>query len=172
MAKNKKQHPLTSLRNVKHFFPKVTKVNDADENVIVEVTNRDTAHAKVRDHVTCAMAVACKRTFKADGVIIAVSIAYLIKGDTATRYKLPESVSREVVSFDRNAGFDEGVYHLRKVGKTARLGADRRNDTLDRHVSRNGKEKAVKHFTKGIRVFGSKADPLGITTKGVIQEPR
>jgi hypothetical protein len=165
MAKNKKQYPSTSLRIVKHFFPKVSKVNDSHESAVVEVTNKDTSHAKVRDHSACAMAVACKRVFKADGVIISVHTAYLIKGDTATRFMLPESVSREVVSFDRNAGFEEGVYQLSKVPKMQELGTDHHSNQKDRHVSRDGvKPKMFKHFTKGIRVaLGSKVDPLGIT---------
>jgi hypothetical protein len=165
LAKTKsKSHPSTSLRIVKHFFPKVSKVNDSHENAIVEVTNKDTSHAKVRDHSACAMAVACKRTFKADGVIISVKTAYLIKGDIATRFQLPESIAREVVSFDRNAGFEEGVYQLSKVSKSKELGRDTHSNQKDRHVSREGETKTIRHFTKGIRVaLGSKVDPLGIT---------
>ncbi len=88
----------------------------------IEVTPRDASSKAVRDHNGCAMAVACKRALKLDGVIISRSIAYLIKGDHATRFKLPESISREVVSFDRGAGFAVGKYELERVPKTSRLG--------------------------------------------------
>jgi hypothetical protein len=165
MAKSSKSKPSTSLRIVKHFFPKVTKVNDAHENAIVEVTGKDTSHSKVKDHSACAMAIACKRTFKADGVIISVNTAYLIKGDTATRFILPESIAREVVSFDRNAGFDEGVYQLSKVSKSRELGIDKHRSQKDRHTGTGtSTAKVFKHFTQGVRgslgIVGSKVDRL------------
>src|SRR5947209_11513354 len=97
-----------SLNIVRHFHPQINKVVDGDEDILIEVTPQDSKSAKVKKHIECALAVACKRKLKADGVIISRATAYIIKGKTATRFKLPNSVSREIVSFDRNAGFDEG----------------------------------------------------------------
>jgi CheY-specific phosphatase CheX len=91
----------TALRIVKKFFPEVTDVEDAEKSQVIEVT--------------CAMAVACKRKYNLDGVIISVKTAYLIKGKKAKRFSLPESVSREIVSFDRDSGFAAGQYRLSKI---------------------------------------------------------
>jgi len=155
----------SSLSIVQHYFPKVKKVMDATENARVEVTRRDNSNAKVRNHSACAMAVACKRTFGMDGVIISIGTAYLIKGDSALRYHLPASISREVVSFDREAGFDEGTYELKRPAPGDRLEDYENRDKEKPKVKRGpGKPVAFKHFTHGIRAaVGSRRAPDGIT---------
>jgi hypothetical protein len=107
----------TSLNIVQKFYPEVTSVTDAKRNIRVEVTKRDSNSATVKNHKGCAMAVACKRKFNATGVIISRASAYLVTGDKAVRYAVPASVSREVISFDRGAGFEEGEYQLSKPAK-------------------------------------------------------
>src|SRR5215472_13398933 len=99
-----------ALATVRKFFPGVTKVNDADSNQHVTVDSKDQKTAKRGDHNDCAMAVAAKRETKSDGVIISRSTAYLVKGKTATRFALPASVAKEVVSFDRSGEFASGEY--------------------------------------------------------------
>lgn len=145
-----------ALRNIQKFFPKVMTVNDADEEVQIEVTDRDEKTAAKKDHTQCAFAVACKRAYRADGVIVSVHTAYVIKGDEATRYILPESVSREVVSFDRGAKFSAGEYSLKIPTPSQRLGA--RVERKTHTTTRPGKSKRGKpHVTDGIRtVLGSK----------------
>ena len=111
----------TALQVVQKFFPEVTEVVDASRNQVIEVTQQDEKTAKKKSHKTCAMAVACKRKFNLDGVVISVNRAYLVKGKKARRFTLPESVSREVVSFDRNGGFEPGEYELNKIPPSSRL---------------------------------------------------
>lgn len=101
-----------ALKNVQKMFPGVTEVVDAKRARVIEVEPQDLKQAKVKSHKGCAMAVACKRKLVLDGVIMARSTAYLIKGKKATRYHVPESVSREMVAFDRGADFAAGVYKL------------------------------------------------------------
>jgi hypothetical protein len=105
-----------ALHNVRKFFPKVTRVTDATKGLEIEVTKQDDKISRRNDHAGCAMAVACKRELKLDGVIISRSVAYLVKGDEAVRYYVPESASREIVSFDRGGGFEPGTYGLTKPG--------------------------------------------------------
>lgn len=114
--------PTHALAVVRKFYPNVNSVVDATESLNIEVTKRDNQTAAVKKHQTCALAVACKRKKKVDGVIISIATAYLIKGDKATRYKVPPSVSREIVSFDRKAGFEMGFYKLNPHQKSDRLG--------------------------------------------------
>jgi hypothetical protein len=146
----------TALQIVKQFFPQVEDVKDAKHPLVVEVTKSDNNSAKVRDHKACAMAVACKRAEKADGVIVSVMTAYVVKGNTAVRYHLPESVSREVVSFDRNAGFEPGEYAMIPPCATSRIGKITGGNN---HANgRTGRKLTVrKHHTIGIRtVLGAK----------------
>jgi hypothetical protein len=146
----------TALRVVQKFFPQVTIIEDASECVAIEVTKHDDKIAQKKDHKTCAMAVACKRKLGLDGVMISINTAYLVKGTTARRYHLPQSVAREVVSFDRGAGFAPGQYQLSKVPKSLRLGTKQRNKTG--RGKTGGADKEFIHHTAGIRVvLGSKA---------------
>ena len=148
---------MSALKTVNKFFPNVKRIVDSSRPTAVCVTAAD-AHSKgVKKHTECAMAVACKRLFHLDGVIISRSVAYLIKGTQARRFKLPTSVSREIVSFDRNAGFAPGTYQLSAVPETQKLSHKRETDR-DRG-DRGSKPKRPKHMTVNIRetISGQKA---------------
>lgn len=95
---------------------------DADESVLVTVTKHDNSSGRKKSPSSCALAKACVREMKVDGAIINLGFSYLIKGDTATRFKTSESVGREIVSFDRHQDFAAGKnYRLSKVGPSSRL---------------------------------------------------
>jgi hypothetical protein len=111
-----------ALGIARKYFPSVNKIKDSKASIDILVTKEDDRISKKKSHAGCAMAVACKRRFKLDGVIISKSKAYLIKGRTAIRFQLPESVSREVVSFDRGGGFSPGKYKLSRPAPAERLG--------------------------------------------------
>jgi hypothetical protein len=146
----------TALSVVKKFFPEVTKVTDGKKAITIEVTAADDRTATKRAHKTCAMAVACKRKFDLDGVVISVATAYLVKDKKATRYQLPPSVSREVVSFDRDGGFRPGEYQLSAIPKSNRLG----REPQGKHQGGPSVDKVrpLVHHTEGIRTaLGSKS---------------
>src|SRR5258706_4940842 len=138
-----------ALGIVRRFHPTVEEVVDATTPLEVEVTKKDSNSASVKNHKTCALAVACQRKAHADGMIISISTAYVIKGKKAIRYAVPPSISREIVSFDRKAGFSEGRYNLNPFTGIARLGVkDYRN--RKHRKSKGGKEKRI-HITDNIR---------------------
>lgn len=146
----------TALQVVRKFFPEVKTVVDASRNAKIEVTDKDDKIAKKKSHKTCAMAVACKRKFKLDGVVMSIGRAYLIKGTKARRFMLPVSVSREVVSFDRNGGFEPGDYELAKISPAARLDRPKNHGTGHGHGPEADVRKHI-HRTGGIRIsLGSK----------------
>jgi hypothetical protein len=149
MNKPKKSRALSVVQG---YFPGVHTVVDGHRPISIAVTPEDNRDSVVLDHRNCALAVACKRQQKADGVIIGVKTAYLIKGKVATRYHLRESTSREIVSFDRNGGFFDGSYDLmppdRELGTYKPTGPK----------MSSGNKRQVKHFTKGIRSFIHKQD--------------
>lgn len=97
-------------------------VIDATKPVEVTVTAKDGAAGRKLDEHECAMAKAVCRKPGVDGAIIGVSYSYVIQGDTATRYKTPVSVSREIVSFDRHRDFAPGQYGLSPISPSQRLG--------------------------------------------------
>ena len=119
------------------------------------VTTADTKYAKVKNHEACAMAVACKRKLHLDGIIIARTKAYLIKGKRAIRFQVTESITREITAFDRGAEFLPGTYALSAIGKHQRLGRDKHSGP---HLTA-GKKLFLRHETQNIRaVLGSKKE--------------
>lgn len=136
-----------ALRIVRQYFPGVAQVADAAKSAIIEVTPKDSTNSTVQNHTTCAYAMACKRQMKADGVIIGTKTAYIIHGKRAVRYRMNESVAREIVSFDRRAGFAVGVYQLRAPTESERLGAP----SGATHNPSERRAKLFRHLTSNIR---------------------
>jgi hypothetical protein len=157
-----------SLKIVQKYHPNVKRVVDAKRPINVTVTADDCKNAKKGAPSECAMARAFSKNF--DGAIISKSVSYLVRGTKAFRYRTPESVTREIVSFDRNNDFAPGdyglnaptkceklawksehqkkVYALRVPGKSHRLG-DGRKDAPSGKVSKKPKRKY--HHTAGVR---------------------
>src|ERR1043166_2021863 len=150
MAVKKRRSEMPSaLTSVKKFFPRVKSIADSTKNIKIEVTKNDANSKAVKQHDACAFAVACKRKFHLSGVIISRSVAYLIKRDKAYRFQLPPSIEREIVSFDRGAGFAVGEYELERVSKSDRLGIRVGRKQLEKN--RLNKTKRYRHITTNIR---------------------
>lgn len=145
-----------ALHNVRKFFPKVTRVTDATKGLEIEVTKQDDKISRRNDHAGCVMAVACKRELKLDGVIMARSIAYLVKGDEAVRYDVPERVSREIVSFDRGGSFEPGTYALDEP--TYKLGHSHGSGGVNKRQHAGGMAKRFRHMTSNIRTVLNRRD--------------
>ena len=146
-----------ALKIVQKFFPGVTSVVDAVRPQVIEVQAKDGTVKGVKNHEECALAVACKRSMKLDGVIISRSVAYLVKGKKARRFNLPPGTAREVVSFDRGAGFQPGKYLLSGIEENRRLG-HRQGSNKDKATG-NGKPKPFRHVTSNIRTVLGGVDP-------------
>lgn len=137
----------SALRIVQQFFPQVKSVVDAKELIRIRVSPQDGITGKGKAHDGCALAVACKRLFHLDGAIVSTGTAYLVKGHKATRYQVPNAVSREIVSFDRGAGFAPGTYALYSPTP---MGRDREH-APSQGASR--KREKPRHMTTGIRAM-------------------
>ncbi len=120
VAKSKKHVVLP--RSVKKLFPGVEFAFDADKPVEISVEARDCKDGKKLNPSECALARAARRELHADSVIIGMSTSYVIRGNTAIRFATPQTVARELVSFDRNQDFAPGDYHLAVKAPTNRLG--------------------------------------------------
>ena len=139
----------SALSIVKRFFPKVKRVQDAQAECSIRVSQTDCASPGIQDHTNCAMAVACKRQLGANGAIVSLHSAYVIHGNAALRYRVPESVSREVVSFDRKGGFSPGTYKLNAPAKGHRLGEHYKASNKWKH--RRHRKIPIRHLTAGVR---------------------
>ena len=146
-----------SLNIVRKYFPGVGSVRDGDKNIEIEVTEKDNRESTPLSHSVCAFAVACKRSLHADGVLIGMKTAYVIYGKKAVRYRLNESTSREIVSFDRNAGFYSGRYQLIAPGESVQLGkiyGGQKGGKSDRKVQ-------IRHITANVRTMLGRGEPKG-----------
>ena len=123
MAKPKRKK-ITLPRSVHRLFPQVKTAYDATDAIEVSVRPKDCQDAETLNPMECALARAAKREHKATGAIIGMATSYIIKGTTAIRYQTPQSVQREIVSFDRHGDFSPGEYYLYPKPQGARLGAE------------------------------------------------
>lgn len=139
----------SALNIVKKYHPTVTKVMDAKKTITVAVTAADCKKSTAKSPNSCAMAKACERTF--DGAIISLNTAYVVKGNTAYRYVVPQSVAREIVSFDRNHEFSPGEYSLKAPSASQKLGPRKYALKPERHDVAYPKVKRRNHKTTGIR---------------------
>lgn len=137
----------SALSIVRAYYPGVTMVADSRKSVTINVSKEDCTKANSKQPSACAIARACRRKY--DGAVISLSTAYLIRGSKAFRFKVPVSVSRELVSFDRNHNFAPGEYTLNAPSASLRLGPRRHSQPKDK--GRYARLKRRNHKTSGIR---------------------
>jgi hypothetical protein len=142
-------------KRVRAHFPEAKTVSDANDSISIHVAPRDQKRATAQDPSACAMARACQRETKADGAWIGIGVSYILTGTHLTRYITPQSVAREIVSFDRHQDFAPGDYYLAKMYRTRehRMGAGKKGPSGKQDGSRPRSTNTVKrrHHTIGIR---------------------
>jgi hypothetical protein len=158
------QRAPTIINRLRRYFPDVNRVADATKPLQFEVFEKDVDGALEKAHDRCAVAQACKRQEKVDAVAIFSSTAYLIKGDLAIRYRVPTSVTTEIVCFDRAKKFQPGVYQLSAIGPSDRMDAiHKRSKQRTSHGNGGSAPKPkflVKHHTQGIRTMPKAHDAV------------
>lgn len=148
---NEQQAPAIVGR-IRQFFPQVNRVADSSKPLRVVVKECDIKNAEKGAEDNCAMAHALERELKCDGAIVRPKVAYIIRGNLAVKYSVPESVAREIVSFDRNHDFRAGEYQLTQVYPCRRMDAQqKRTDKASRKHRRTVRRPLVAHITQGIR---------------------
>ncbi len=146
----------SALTRIQKQFPQVTKVRDSKRTIEVTVEPQDSAQGRKKDPQSCALARACVRTKIADAAIIGLSFSWLIKGDTAIRYKTSTGVGREITSFDRHHDFASGKdYKLSKIAKSNRLGK-RWTGPRSPHASKRPVTQKF-HHTANVRIISRHA---------------
>ena len=140
-------------RSVKKLFPNVDICIDATKSVFVSVSRKDCKGAEKLNPTSCAMAIAAKRELQVEGVIIGISTSYLIKGNKAIRFATPESVQREIISFDRHQDFAPGDYYLKPKPPSMKLGM-----ASHPNRSKNKQAKRKVHGSARVRVLATGAE--------------
>ncbi len=141
---------MKALAIVQKFYPNVTVVKDAAKELKIEVTEKDCLSRKVKSHTECALALACKREYGLDGIIIAMRVAYMVKGTEAVRFGLGESIAREITAFDRKGSFEPGEYKLLKP--THRIGDPASSGTRNGYKKgKSGRAVRYRHITEDVR---------------------
>ena len=138
MAKKRVNQKQPAPRSIRRIFPQVKYIKDADKPMEVNVRKSDCSTAIPFDSTECALAKAAKREYHADYAVIGLASSYIIKGDTAVRYRSGQSVAREIISFDRHNDFAPGEYNLTPYSPSLRLGVDNRS------TRKSGKSKTAK----------------------------
>ena len=142
--------------------PDVTTAHDALEPVKLTLSDPDIKNGVAKDHTKCAFANAACRMLKADDAYVGIRMACLKFGTKLVRFKLPESVSREIVCFDRHRDCDashksyqfSAVNGDRKLGRPYRLSAEK-NGNGTAAKPRKGSF-VPRHVTKRIRKSSAK----------------
>lgn len=138
---------MRGLSVVNKYYPHVTTVIEAPQPLRVEVVAGDGLGGRGK-HEFCALAQACKRLPHVDYALISRSVAYLISSNTAFRYLIGPAIQRELISFDRGAGFTPGVYELKAVPRYKQLGYEPHARSGKKH--KNSKKK-FRHITVNVR---------------------
>jgi hypothetical protein len=107
-------------------FPNVKTAHDAYSPIKIRLQTKDTAASKQKAADECAFARAVCREMDADGAYIGMVESCVIVDDKVIRFQTPESVRREIVSFDRHRDFRAGEYQLSAVCPKRRLGNRRK----------------------------------------------
>lgn len=158
MKKTTKQKVEPALNIVRKYFRGVESVVDGHKRIEIEVTKRDNDESTPLAHDVCAFAVACKRSLQADAVLVGMRTAYVVYGKKAVRYRLLESTAREIVSFDRKAGFYTGRYPLLPPSESERLGHYHKG-TNNNQTGR--KIRPMRHITANTRTILGRGEPKG-----------
>ena len=151
------KHRSNLLKRIRVLFPDVTSVQDAVAPVQVTIRATDRNKGKRGAFSECPLARACKRQFMLDGAMVGMTTSVLIAGNTATRYKTPETVRREITTFDRHGDFDLGQYHLGAIPKSLKIGYIRkmnlknRSRTRGNHYEDSGRIRPSVHKTARVR---------------------
>lgn len=97
-------------------------VVDAKAALTVTVTDDDVIRAKKANSKHCALSRAAIRLPGVEAAYFFRSTAFIEYADKMVRFHLPESVTREIVSFDRAHVFASGIYRLIPIKPSQRIG--------------------------------------------------
>lgn len=137
------------------------KVTEAKAPLMLEVYPTDLLKAKKRNSKHCAFACAAERAIP--GVIAATffrSTAWLEFNDRIERYRLPTSMQKEIVAFDRFGVMEPGTYRLSVPTESLKITREKARARVRGAARSTGK---VPYIARPARRFQHKT--VGLRTK-------
>lgn len=135
------------------------RVVDATKSLRITITKRDASLGKTKDPASCAAARAIVRGIEdAKGARVHLGRTYIELPDKWVRYRTPNNLKTEIVSFDRGASpeYSEGTYNLEKIAPSDRVAARKRKPGNDpRTRSKRPKIARKIHQIEGVRAHGA-----------------
>ena len=139
-------------------------IENAKEPMVLEVKAIDVVRASEKNSKCCAFVRACEREVQgAQAAFFFRTVAFIEYQDKIVRYQLPQSVQREIVSFDRNGTLDPGVYQLSPQVPSKSPRMMKKADTKRTQPKTNPKgrfasgiKRSIVHKTQGVR---TKSEP-------------
>lgn len=123
-------------------------VVDAAQDVSVTVTQADVKNSKKKNPSECAAALAGLRKFHMP-VKVFLSRMYVKDKNKWVRFITPNTISREIISFDRASAFEPGEYTFKAPTESAKLGAYQYRKR-EHHAGTKSKKK--NHVTTNVRI--------------------
>lgn len=147
--------------NHAHFIHGKPVVN-AKKVVTLHISPMDVKKGSVKDPGACAAARAAMRAVpNCIAARIHIGRAYLLGKDGKwLRYKTPEALRGEVITFDRGGKFQPGEYTLRPMSPSD-MKPHREKNFVSSDTNRSGPKNAPSkgprkfHVVKGVRQFGA-----------------
>ncbi len=125
------------------------EVVDANTALLLKIKECDIKGSKKADASNCAAARALKREIGSE-VRVYLTRTYIKIGTKWQRFITPQSISREIVAFDRGAKFEPGEYVLSPPSKTQRLDHYRPSGKVSgKKPNSNGRK--PRHVTASVR---------------------
>jgi|SRR6267154_1336562 len=117
-----KQSQQQALAVIRSYHIKATKVQDAEREIYLDVTQRFIHGASVTPD-QCPLARTCKTEMELDGALISRGVCYTIRNGLAERY-VPAGITRDMLrQFDKTGKFIPGIYRLSVPPPSQTLGA-------------------------------------------------
>lgn len=128
---------------------------DSKKDLVVTVTQKDISKGVRKNPKCCAFSRAVRRENQKVGrAFVFMSSAYLEIGKQLVRVIVPQSVQKELVSYDRGGDMAPGEFTFKAPAGSQTLEAGRARSAKrpGRHQPGNTKiKRAVRHATTGVR---------------------
>ena len=125
-------------------------IEDSASPVLVTVTNHDVVNAKKKDSKDCAFSRAALRVPGVLGAYFFLKTAFLEYKDKIVRFTLPQSVQKEIVSFDRAQILAPGIYQMSAVSPAL----------APKYAKRYRTKKRIEHLEGRMNEIDQKVDKI------------
>jgi hypothetical protein len=135
------------------------KVVDPKSKVTLHITKADITKGNTKDPAACAAARCIMREIpECVEARVHLGRTYIKTKEKWLRYQTPESLRSEIIAFDRGGVFEPGVYELRPMSPSNRLGKQQglAESQTKPHKFRAGNPKRKSpHTITGVRQHGA-----------------